>query len=547
MTNLTILLLRESITEPVGAIEGQPTVIPINDHDGRPLGVLFTEHVPEKEPAWVELFASFTDRARLGTVKSTSAVYIVGVRERFFALTFGHGRFLLKSDAVEERFGLLVVLNSVSPKKLRSIDKRTFDTVDQNSRVQVSQQSPAAEFGIDIEKDLVRAITGLPADDSLGSRLTGADSLSVSVKTRLDELPALLGEYLSRFASTEYRAAFEWIDHISEVKRKSVKAHELDARLVAILNEARADGSDPAGTWIAVPDLIDYRVAHRFTIRTRRNIGTRSDLSLLQFFTSLTDDETIDINLLHGKEAYAVDENGRPVGDKWSIYKCIHCELDVEARSYLLANGRWFQVKASFREEIDSFYNSIPRIIEPVLPYEHESESLYNTALYEADPSRFVLMDMRLVQVGGVHDKVEFCDLYSTSKELWHVKRYGGSGLLGHLFNQGLVSGELLREDHEFVSKVNALLPATHVLDGDSTVPRPVDDYTIVFAIISEQPGDELTIPFFARVALKHVYKRLSALGYSNIRLCKIPVTDRHKLANRRTTRGSRRSRRQTP
>ena len=43
--------------------------------------------------------------------------------------------------------------------------------------------------------------------------------------------------------------------------------------------------------------------------------------------------------------------------------------------------------------------------------------------------------------------KIEFCDLYGRDKEIVNIKRYTGSSELSHLFQQGVVSGELFARE----------------------------------------------------------------------------------------------------
>ena len=66
----------------------------------------------------------------------------------------------------------------------------------------------------------------------------------------------------------------------------------------------------------------------------------------------------------------------------------------------------------------------------------------------------------------SINSSKEFCDLYTVDKDICHVKKYGQSGVLSHLFAQGVVSGELFRSDIKFRQKVNQKLPAPY--------PRPV-------------------------------------------------------------------------
>ena len=154
MPNLTIYLLRDGVKAPGDAVVQGAAHHAIVDGQ-KHLGDLYVAPRPPKSPKWAPLFSHYVALNQLGQVQSTGALFVTKVDGRLFALTFGQGRFILDQEAIEERFGLLVTLNSLEANALRSVDKKTFDTVDQNSRVQVGQTSAAPEFGIDIERDHV--------------------------------------------------------------------------------------------------------------------------------------------------------------------------------------------------------------------------------------------------------------------------------------------------------------------------------------------------------------------------------------------------------
>jgi uncharacterized protein (TIGR04141 family) len=56
--------------------------------------------------------------------ETVSAVLLVPVDNRTFALTFGYGRFLLRADSWEDGFGLKVTLNAVPPGNIKSMAGR---------------------------------------------------------------------------------------------------------------------------------------------------------------------------------------------------------------------------------------------------------------------------------------------------------------------------------------------------------------------------------------------------------------------------------------
>jgi uncharacterized protein (TIGR04141 family) len=136
-------------------------------------------------------------------------------------------------------------------------------------------------------------------------------------------------------------------------------------------------------------------------------------------------------------------------------------------------------------------------------------------------------MDRRTVRYGGGKSQVEFCDLFGPAEKLLlHVKRYAGSSPLSHLFAQALVSGETFRVEPQFRVALNAVLPAAH------RIPSPQDGpegYGIVLGIAKPT---ELTLPFFAKVALRHTVKRLIGFGY-DVQLAHIVVPDSFAITKR--------------
>lgn len=526
MPNLTIHLLREGVKNHVDAIGFSAAKHISIDEGVRHLGDLYVAPKPEKPPAWASIFKDHVaDLKELGMVKSTGGVLIVKAGGRLFALTFGQGRFILDQDKIEERFGLLATLNSLEADALRSIDKRTFDAVDQNSRVQVGLTSAAADFGIDIERDLIKGIVGYPKGkkaELLGRRMSGSDALTVSRDINLGTLRKSLAAYLKAYESTDYREHFAWVDQIHQVRKKGHLATTLDGLLIGKLEAVQAQGGKGGDCWLASPDVLDWDVVEGFRFTQAKTDGYLTDMHLPGFFDTVKDTD-LSVELLKMRHVYAVNADHMEV-KHWTVYKCIHCEVEHEGKTYLLSGGQWFEIKRDFVDTVNEFFDGMKVFDHPFPDYKHAKEGAYNADLCGAHQDYWTLMDLKQIKVGGVHDKVEFCDAYGTGMELLHVKHYGGSNSLGHLFNQGLVSGELLRDHPGYVKLVNEKLPATFALGDTAEMPRDVSAYTIVFGIISQSDEPKLRIPFFARVALKNVYRRLESIGYTNICIAKISV-----------------------
>jgi uncharacterized protein (TIGR04141 family) len=162
-------------------------------------GVLFVKREDGMVPPWVSLFSEFVNSKKIGTVSTLSAALVVKTAGRYFVLTFGNGRFLVGSDVFEERFGLHVVLNSVDPNSIRVVDKQSLDAIQSDARIQSGQETTADRFGLDVEQDMLKAIVGTPKTEKLGTRMAGSDSLTVSVRMELSDLPGILKSYMERF------------------------------------------------------------------------------------------------------------------------------------------------------------------------------------------------------------------------------------------------------------------------------------------------------------------------------------------------------------
>jgi len=89
---------------------------------------------------------------------------------------------------------------------------------------------------------------------------------------------------------------------------------------------------------MTVPDVLDWAAIAGFRFSQKTKDGMMMDMHLPGFVDSLKQDDILSIELLKMRAAYAVNDDYHEV-QHWSVYKCIHCELDHEGRSYLLSGG----------------------------------------------------------------------------------------------------------------------------------------------------------------------------------------------------------------
>lgn len=452
-----------------------------------------------KPPKWSTTFKGLVEPGKFGMTMAPGAVVLVEAANRTFAITFGTGRYMLEPECWEERFGLLVVLNSIKENAIKSIDKKTIDSISRQTREQASRDVGAHDFGLDVERDLLRAVTGTPEDKELGLRLYGMDSLKATVKADLADLPKILPKFLERYKDKSYKDTFPWIDQLSEVKRKSIKI-TLNKQLLRIIEQRRFERC-----WLAPPDIIEWDVIAGFRYGQSKKRDLHADLDFEEFLAEIGEAAEINDALLNYRVC-SYDTNDT-VRHDWPLFNCINCELDDEEdKSFLLSGGKWYRIAKNFVQEVDKFFSEIERYEFSFPAYQHKAEGEYNEYVVAAHKERFVLGDKKNIAHGGGQSKIEFCDIYDLEGGVIHVKRYGGSSVLSHLFAQGMLSGELFKSDPSFQKKVNKLLGLKNDIKPEGQ--------TIVFAVISKSEGEELELPFFSRLNLKHAVRRLRSFGY---------------------------------
>nr|VFK37045.1 MAG: sporadically distributed protein, TIGR04141 family [Candidatus Kentron sp. SD]VFK43116.1 MAG: sporadically distributed protein, TIGR04141 family [Candidatus Kentron sp. SD] len=480
--------------------------------------VLYVKPIRVKQPAWVKFFTPFVPEEEFGENVSTGAVLIGKVAERILILTFGQGRHLVDFARVEVNFGLRTALNLIDPASLRGMDTSSLERPSTNTRQQTAVDLELGNFGLDIERDLLRAVTGSPIDDRYGKRISGKDALKLHIKHDLDGLGDLLESVLADYERESYkRKGFDWIDRMGEVKDESTR-HDLNRELLE-----RIPREGPK-IWLAIPDIIDSEDVVGFKYSESEKARRYDDLRISDLPETVK--PPLDIPRLQRRKIACMNADGSVVSE-WPIYRCICAEIDYRDNIYILNNGTWYKVDRNFAGRINESFAKIPRYGKPLPDFEDKTETDYNLRVAESNPDSFVLLDRKNIKVGSAPSPVEPCDLFRDGNEFIHVKRYGGSSILSHLFNQGFVSGRLFRRDSDFRKQLNGKLPERFRMDNPSRTPAG-GKYHVIFAIIKETDEADLSIPFFSRISLGHVIGELESMGFKAF-LARVPSRKRER------------------
>lgn len=443
-------------------------------------------------------------------VSGTSAVLIyrvqIGATQRFFAIPFGSGRHLLNDHATEESFGLITTLNMVPADQLRSIDKRVVASNPKLSREQLAKVGSATDFGIDIERDLLHGVTGKPTITTFGKTVSGKDGFLVSARVDMTNIVPLLRECYRYFKKRSYKMTFPWVDQLKEIKDPSL-LQDLNDKLVDLIN------TSPDEVTMAVPEIIEWNALAGFKYNSRKRDEPKGDLDINEFLidTGLTGAATLDD--LYNTPVTSWETDAEHYKMKWDAYRCLNAEVTISQKLYILSNGKWYYIDRDFVNSVRSVVDSIPLWSQALPIYNHADEAEYNIDL--AAQLSGHCMDADNIMYGGARSKIEFCDVLAPGKKVIHVKRYGGSSVLSHLFSQGNVSAELLAIDQNFRIALRTKLPHGFKSIVPTTTPLKTSDFKIIFAIIGKLDATgKIRLPFFSQVTLRRCYLQLTAYKY---------------------------------
>lgn len=503
-------------------------VYPISDALGID-GILYVRQSTEKRPRWGALLDEAVGQVIPDIAnRSSSAVLLLRVDGDIFAFTFGYGRYLIEQSLFVQDFGLRTALNTLDDKSLRSVDLHTLEDQPVQKKSQAARDSEIGVFGIDILRDVLRAVTGVPKRGIDLIQITGGDAMfSFSVEMEAADFPALASRIKGHFDSDDYKSTFSWVDNVRKVKDEA-SIDSLNAQVIQAIS-----ARDP-GVMLTLPDIGTWDSILGFSF-TRSKHEVRPVINLSDYINNIPDLMRLTIEGLKRDRLFVHDVDGNII--EYPVYRCLYFEIIHENKTKIIFDGRWYEVDATF---IGRIAETLSLVEISTLPFpavevweeagksKIEPESDYNTRA--ADTNGYFLLDKRLVKTDRATSAIELCDMLTPSKQLVHVKhRKGGSAGLSHLFAQGSVASEIMLGDKAFRKKARAVLRGVNPDAGDLI---PLDtlissDYEIVFLILGEDSATlKQNLPFFSKVNLTKTFENLTQRGF-RVSIAGVPTTPR--------------------
>jgi uncharacterized protein (TIGR04141 family) len=473
---------------------------------------LFVKPSHPSPPRWLDFVKPHLEAEELPTIlgSSSSGVLLVESSGRVLAVSFGYGRHLVRTEAVVQDFGLKVVVNSIDPQLIKSVDARTFDELTIHTRQGASRDSSLGVFTLDNSRDLLRSVTGRSAPGGLGA-LSGAAALAMNTALPLPQLPDLATELIAAYGSKAYEKDFKFIDDMRGEQDPTVIAR-LDEHLVEALKSR-----DMTDMHLAIPEAVDWQQIAGVRFSFKRHDQEETPDPQISVYRNLRDDEQISLKRLKVDKVEAISSlDEGEVLDRWRIYDCMVFETDLDGHLYVLSGGSWYRIDKDFREKVKTYVEGIEEL-DLDLPEADKSknEDAYNAAA--ADALGALCLDRKNVGVGGP-DKVEICDILTADGRFIHVKKRGRSSTLSHLFAQGVTSAELLLGDDDFrkaaSDKVIGLDP--NFSDAIPSERGARDKIHVSYVFLSrakKRAGRPYGLPFFSMVSLKAAHEHLRGAG----------------------------------
>ena len=508
----------------VKAAEVIRTLAPAPKHVKVGVADFYYKEVNDKTPTWIKSFFGDDlkeDSLRTKTIQAAliKEIAVTDNEIRTFAITFGFGRNLLNLDKFEERFGINVALNLIAKDQMKTIDSNTLGSTSKSQRIQTSKLSPLTEFDLDDEYDLLKAVGGKANVNNIANlsgitNISGRTTLSLSKDIRHDQIDDMLKELYSQFTSTAYKAKFSGIDHICEIRDKSIIS-ELNQKVIDKLN---SDPQDLSGIEFFIPVITNENIAGYSFFRRRQKYTDPEIADLVtELKAGLAAGKVITLNDLVRGYVTSYDENGNTL-ESWTAYRCITADIRHNNAQYILNEGKWYKFEDSYVKTVLDYYDNAPlaTINLPACGLK-EAEGVYNKRIAKANAD-FIHMDVKLIRPEN-QSQFEVCDIFTKQKEFVHIKKSHDSTSLGHLFNQGIVSGEILNNSQSTRKQLLNTRPEIKPYISEDRF--DASEYTVIYGIISKKANARPDIPFFSKIIFRNASKRLKEMGYT-VKLQKI-------------------------
>ena len=530
--SFSIFLLKSDVKAPADALKAGHALKDTIKGEGLPEGAVLYVLDTDPRPIW---WAGYFGLAAKLEQMSKGALVFLPVKGRWFALSFGHVSHYLDDEKYEHDFGLRVTLNAVDPELIRSTDILQPSGA-KRQRIQLPAPGDLTLFDFDQDSTILKSLTGKvkdPALKDLCRNITGAANVRISTDKASGDLSTVCATLLDLYGKNTFATSFPALLNVSPVRDPAI-AKVLNGKLIDAVH-AKDDS-----VVLTVPEIQDFNSNFGVSYAGAGSGKVSDDADIDDYFQYLDDHDqdsaALTLDDLKKHRLLVTNEDGSITHADYKILRCLLFDTDNNGVAYHLREGQWYEVKQSFIDDLKAYLD--PKIALTTLPdYNHASEGAYNLA---AATAARLCLDTESIAPAG-QKAVEPCDLFEvvgTAAVLHHIKLKTLSGSLSHLFNQGVNSVWLIRDEPKAKAKLKALITDKTPAGADAAFHKPLDadKMKVVFGVVTTKvPADKSkNLPLFSRISLRRAFKDLQVMGIE-AELCFIPDRSPPKPAKTKT------------
>ncbi|MZF57906.1 hypothetical protein GTX53_29435 [Streptomyces sp. SID5594] len=475
-----------------------------------------------RPPDWTSAVHALTGRKPPVENRTSTCVLLLPVADDVFALTFGMGRLLLDQGRISPGFGFDFVLRAAQPDAIRQVTHSLMDARGRTDRSSAAQGQHIRAFPIEEYGEVVSRLVGTLSSTELTigkhsrrtAQVAGTDALKIHLGAQPEDLLHDLAQIRAILARRSPAPEFEAIARVRPLKSGDPRRSDLEDRLDDLLGASADTGSLALAVPAACLDQEDAALSYQVKVGpVRRLMPSPAIGDILELLDGIPPGRRLAALRAGYIQLHRDGEGTDPVSAQVKAHKWITAEIPLGASRYFHHEGRWFEIGDQYlegiRSEVDALLTAPVGCPLPAWTTDLATEEEYNL---EAAKHGYVCLDRRLIKTAQHPHGFEAADLLAEDGTLIHVKRAASSAPLSHLFAQGRISADALRNDaearSEFVRRVRERRSGHHV--SEDFTPRKV-----VYAI-SLKSGKALTTAnlfTFAQVSLLQAARALRAQG----------------------------------
>ena len=244
-------------------------------------------------PRWLDEFFGIESNELQQT--NSRAILIdklnINGEEKTFALTFGYSKNLFAEDVIEEQFGLKIVLNTVGINDIRKISKISVGSNQKQSQEQMPKATNINEFGFDLERDLIKSVTGKCNDKMFEKvNLIGGDIFSILVERDINNIDEFLIYCYKKYKEEKYKENFE------KLSNQPVKVEDMGKKKLAYEIQGNKEGHYAVYTFFGKnEDISDIERNYRIDDNVMKFITVKMDMEAEENPEAMEDEDDMEM------------------------------------------------------------------------------------------------------------------------------------------------------------------------------------------------------------------------------------------------------------